>query len=236
MLCHTPAGPRPGGDGPLRLAPLRRRLLCVKFGWHPLAPDPEQDAAIVRCLRDAIGAEADLLVDGGLAWDVETAVERCRRFEPYRLFWLEEPLRAYDFDGYARLARLVDTQIAAGEMASSEVELARLVETGSVDILQVDIARVGLTQAMRVAKLAAGRGIPSVNHTYSYGINLAASLHFAAAVESTSLFEYQATPNEIRDALVPDAPRPVEGMLDLPVGPGLGVHVDEAALARFAEP
>ena len=121
-------------------------------------------------------------------------------------------------------------------MASSEVELARLVETGSVDILQVDIARVGLTQAMRVAKLAAGRGIPSVNHTYSYGINLAASLHFAAAVESTSLFEYQATPNEIRDALVPDAPRPVEGMLDLPVGPGLGVHVDEAALARFAEP
>ena len=124
------------------------------------------------------------------------------------------------------------TPIAAGEMASSETELTRLVEGRCVDVLQVDIARVGLTQAMRVAKLAAAEGIPCVN--YSYGINLAASLHFAAAIESTSLFEFQATPNEIRDVLVPDVPRPVDGMLEVPQGPGLGVHVDEEALARFA--
>ena len=143
-------------------------------------------------------------------------------------------MRAYDFAGYARLAATVETPIAAGEMASSETELTRLVEGRCVDVLQVDIARVGLTQAMRVAKLAAAQGIPCVNHSYSYGINLAASLHFAAAIESTSLFEFQATPNEIRDVLVPDVPRPVDGMLEVPQGPGLGVHVDEEALARFA--
>jgi L-alanine-DL-glutamate epimerase-like enolase superfamily enzyme len=82
--------------------------------------------------------------------------------------------------------------------------------------------------------LAAVAGIPCVNHSYSYGINLAASLHFAAAIERTSLFEYQATPNEIRDALVLNAPRPIEGMLLLPMTPGLGIAVDETALARFA--
>ena len=104
--------------------------------------------------------------------------------------------------------------------AEDETELTRLVEGRCVDVLQVDIARVGLTQAMRVAKLAAAEGIPCVNHSYSYGINLAASLHFAAAIESTSLFEFQATPNEIRDVLVPDVPRPVDGMLEVPQGPG----------------
>ncbi len=207
---------------------------AVKFGWHPLGPDPAEDEAIVRCLRAAIGPEADLLVDGGLAWDVETAIERVKRFEPYRLFWLEEPLAPYDFAGYAKLAAAVETPIAAGELASSAVELGRLIDGRCVDILQVDISRVGLTQGMNVAAAAALAGIPSVNHSYSYGINLAASLHFAAAIERTSLFEYQATPNEIRELLVPDAPRPVEGLLAVPDGPGLGVAVDEAALARFA--
>lgn len=207
---------------------------AVKFGWHPLGPDPDADEAIVRCLREAIGPEADLLIDGGLAWDVETALERARRFERYRLFWLEEPLEPYDFAGYARLAAEAGTPIAAGELASSAIELGRLIEGCCVDILQVDISRVGLTQGMKIAAKAAAAGIPSVNHSYSYGINLAASLHFAAAIERCSLFEYQVTPNEIRAALVPDAPRPREGMLALPEGPGLGITVEEAALARFA--
>ena len=103
-----------------------------------------------------------------------------------------------------------------------------------MDVLQVDISRVGLTQAMKVAALAARHGIPCVNHSYSYGINLAASLHFAAAIERTSLFEYQATDNEIRDALIPDSPRPIAGMLTVPRGPGLGVEVDEDALRYFS--
>ena len=207
---------------------------AVKFGWHPLGPDAAGDEAIVRCLREAIGTEADLMIDGGLAWDIDTALERVRRFEPYRLFWLEEPLEPYDLAGYARLAAEAATPIAAGELASSAAELGRLIEWRCVDILQVDISRVGLTQGMKVAQQAAAAGVPSVNHSYSYGINLAASLHFAAAIERCSLFEYQATPNEIRDALVPDAPRPREGILAVPEGPGLGVTVEETALARFA--
>jgi L-rhamnonate dehydratase len=208
---------------------------AVKFGWHPLGPDGEQDSAIVATLRHAIGQDADLLIDGGLAWDVETTLDRLRRFEPCRLFWLEEPLRPYDFEGYARLTGASATPIAAGELCSSAIELGRLIDEGCVNVLQVDISRVGLTQAMKVAATAAARGVPCVNHSYSYGINLAASLHFAAAIESTSLFEYQATDNEIRDRLIPDAPRPVSGMLAVPRGPGLGIEIDQDALRYFTD-
>jgi len=207
---------------------------AVKFGWHPLGTDAGRDEAIVRALREAVGPAIDLLIDGGLAWDAATAIERCRRFEPYRLFWLEEPLAPYDFEGYAALAAAVDTPIAAGEMASSAVELRQLIERRCIDVLQVDISRVGLTEAMKVAAFAAGHGIPCVNHTYSYDLNLAASLHFAAVVAETSLFEYQATPNEIRDALVRERPKVREGWIEVPRAPGLGVVVDDATLARFS--
>jgi L-rhamnonate dehydratase len=207
---------------------------AVKFGWHPLGPDADRDVAIVGALREAIGPDTALLIDGGLAWNVDSALDRLRRFEPYRLFWVEEPLRPYDFAGYAKLTQLATAPIAAGELASSFVELSRLIEDRCVHVLQVDVSRVGLTQAMRVAALAARYEIPCVNHSYSYGINLAASLHFAAAIERTSLFEYQATANEIRDVLVPDAPQPVASALTVPRGPGLGVEIDEDALRHFA--
>ena len=101
-------------------------------------------------------------------------------------------------------------------------------------MLQVDIAAGRADPGHAGGRACRAHGIPCVNHSYSYGINLAASLHFAAAIESTSLFEFQATPNEIRDVLVPDVPQPVDGMIEVPQGPGLGVHVDEEALARFA--
>src|SRR5262249_5103608 len=53
-----------------------RGFQAVKFGWHPLGPDAEQDEAIVACLREAIGPETELLIDGGLAWDLDAALER----------------------------------------------------------------------------------------------------------------------------------------------------------------
>jgi L-rhamnonate dehydratase len=206
---------------------------AVKFGWYPLGPDAEADEAIVRTLREAIGPDNDLLIDAGMAWDTPTAIARCERFAPYRLRWLEEPLRAYDLAGYATLATAAETPIAAGEMAASYAELSGLVGARGVDVLQIDVSRMGLTEAMRVAALAERFGIPCVNHTYSYLVNAAASLHFVAAIRETVLYEYQTTPNEIRDALDQGQLAPRDGWVTLPSSPGLGVEVDERALHFF---
>ncbi len=89
----------------------------------------------------------------------------------------------------------------------------------AVDILQVDVSRTGLTEAMRIAALAERFGIPCVNHTYSYLLNAAASLHFVAAVHETALFECQATPNEIRDALDQGQLAPRDGWVTFPRAP-----------------
>ncbi|HXV25634.1 MAG TPA: mandelate racemase/muconate lactonizing enzyme family protein [Alphaproteobacteria bacterium] len=228
----------PLGDTPEQSRDHARRLVeagfgAIKFGWHPLGPDPALDTEIVRALRAGAGDDIDLLIDGGMAWDLPAAIDRCRRFAEYDIYWLEEPLPAYDLNSYAALNQAVDIQIAAGELASTYVELAPLIEGRAVDVLQVDLSRTGLTEAMRIAELANLNGIPCVNHTYSYDLNLAVSLHFMATIDLVSLCEYQVTPNEIRDHLIVDRPRPVDGWLAVPDGPGLGVTVDESALERF---
>ncbi|MET0481772.1 MAG: mandelate racemase/muconate lactonizing enzyme family protein [Aestuariivirgaceae bacterium] len=209
-----------------------RGYRAVKFGWHPLGRDEAGDVAIVRTLREAIGDGVGLMIDGGMAWDAETAFSRARLFEPFDIRWLEEPLAAYDLAGYRELG-CADVPIAAGEMAATYEELALLMATGGIDVLQVDISRVGLTEAMRVAQLAEELDIPLVNHTYSYVLNAAASLHFLAVVHRTSLFECQVTKNEIRAALDRDQLPLVDGCVAVPQGPGLGVAVDDEVLGRF---
>jgi L-rhamnonate dehydratase len=221
-------------DAARRLA--AQGFTAVKFGWHPLGLDAEADEAIVRTLREAIGPGRDLLIDAGMAWDAGTAIARCERFAPYRLFWLEEPLQAYDVAGYSALAAATETPIAAGEMAASYAELSRLVEAHCVDVLQVDVSRTGLTEAMRIAALAERFGVPCVNHTYSYLLNAAASLHFMAAVHETALYEHQAAPNQMRDRLDQGQLAPRDGWVTVPSGPGLGVEVDEEALQLFRTP
>ena len=179
---------------------------AVKFGWPPLGPDADQDEAIVESLRRSVGASVDVLIDAGNAWDAPTAIERWKRFTPYDIYWLEEPLPAYDMPGYAELTAHVDGRITAGELSSSHEELGRLIEEGHVRTVQVDISRTGITQAMKVAAIAERHDAASVNHTYSLDWNLAASLHFIAAIARTELFEYPAAPNEIREALVKNRP------------------------------
>jgi L-rhamnonate dehydratase len=228
-----PLGRTPSESADFAAGLVERGFTAVKFGWRPLGEDPARDEAIVAALRDAIGPDAELLIDGGMAWDLEGAAAAAARLAPYRPHWLEEPLPAYGFGDYAALRERAPMPIAAGEMASGAAELRRLVHRGSVDVLQVDVSRIGLTEAMRVAALAAVHDVPCVNHTYSYLLNAAASAHFAAAIENTGLFETQATPNEIRQDLDAGQLRPTDGWVTVPTGPGLGVEVDETVLRYY---
>jgi L-rhamnonate dehydratase len=206
---------------------------AVKFGWPPLGPDPHLDESIVRTLRTAVGPDVSLLIDGGMAWTIEQAIDRSRRFAPFDLHWLEEPLAPYDFKAYSQLRRASTIRIAAGELAASGAELIGLIESGGVDFLQIDISRVGLTEAVRVARRAAEHGVRIVNHTFSHILNTAASLQLAASVENVGMFEHPAGPNEIRDALAGKQLRPNQGWIDVPFAAGLGVSVNEDVLREF---
>ncbi|MFC1542179.1 mandelate racemase/muconate lactonizing enzyme family protein, partial [Candidatus Latescibacterota bacterium] len=170
----------------------------------------------------------------GMIWDSKTALRRAKRFSDYNIYWLEEPLHPDDLDGYARLSNATEVRIAAGEQESSRFSFLDLMDRGKIDIVQVDVTRCGgLTEAMRIAQLAADRHKQIVNHSFTTNINLAASLHFSAALKNAFILEYCVSPSPMRRNLTKQKFEAVDGIVRVPEEPGLGVELDEEAIAKY---
>lgn len=206
---------------------------AVKFGWEPMGPDAAMDEALVRGIREAVGNDVDVCIDAGLVWDAKTAIQRCGLFEPYQIFWLEEPLHPDDLRGYRTLTSRVDTRIAAGEEECTVAGFLRLMDEGGIDVAQIDVTRVGLTQAIRIAQLANDRGIPCANHNFTTDINVAASAHFLASVPNAVMLEYCVEPSPIRTQVTKNPIPVVDGYVTVPDGPGLGFEIDSEGIERF---
>jgi len=150
--------------------------------------------------------------------------------------WLEEPFPAHDFRSYRAIKGLGATPIAAGENHYTRFEFERLLEDEVVTVWQPDLSKTGgLTEALRIARLAAGAGFRIHPHTSVTGLNVAASLHFLAAIPNAGYFEADcAAFNPLRTVLTsPVATADAEGSFMPPAGPGLGVEVDTPALAQY---
>jgi len=207
---------------------------AVKFGWEPLGRDPHYDVQLIRTIREAVGQNIDVMVDAGLAWDAKTALQMAERFSEYDIFWLEEPLHPDDLDGYARLSQGTDVRIAAGEEESSRFSYINLMDRGKIDIVQIDAARCGgLTEAVRIAQLAADRHKPVVNHAFKTGILIAASLHFLAAVPNAFIFEYCVSESQLRRELTKQQFPLKDGMVAVPDDPGLGIELNDEIISKY---
>ena len=205
----------------------------VKFGWEPFGQDASTDCAYLEAIRNAIGDNVDLMLDVGLIWDAKTTIKRARLFEPYDLFWIEEPLHPDDYAGYGKVSTGTDTRIAAGEEECTQVGFERLIDQGGIDVVQIDLTRCGFTQAMRIADYAAARGRKVCNHNFTTDINTAASLHFLCAISNPLVMEYCVEPSEISASLAHNPVRIADGYAHLPSEPGLGVEPNPEIIERF---
>jgi L-alanine-DL-glutamate epimerase-like enolase superfamily enzyme len=222
-------------------------IRAVKLRFHHT--DWRQDVAAVEAVRDAVGPELELLVDANQGWrmpgdleprwDVATAAQCARALEPLGVYWLEEPLRTDDVEGYRALRGRTDLRLAAGEMVRSPQEARDLVVHGGVDVIQTDVVLAGgFVGCRRVAALAALHGRAWSPHTWSNGYGLVVNLHLALAVSTCPFvevpFDPPGLPAERRDWLLPE-PVPIagDGTIAPPGGPGLGVTPDFDALEQW---
>jgi L-alanine-DL-glutamate epimerase-like enolase superfamily enzyme len=207
---------------------------ALKLGWGPLGRDLARDEALVRAAREVLGLDRALMLDGGRAYTVKSALELLRRLEDVGLYWLEEPLDPHDFEGYRRLTDTSFVRIAAGEADSGIEAFRTLVERAHLDVLQPDIARCGgFTIGREIAALARRRSVEVVPHCFSTGVLVAASLHFAAVLDRPTYSEYSVADSPLVDRLLAEPFRLVDGKVSVPTGPGLGVELDEEALERM---
>jgi L-rhamnonate dehydratase len=206
---------------------------AAKFGWEPFGRDPKTDCAYLDAMRKAAGADFDLMLDVGLVWDATITIQRARLFEPFDLFWIEEPLPPDDIEGYGRVSRAITQRLAAGEEECTLRGFMRLIDQGGIGLAQIDVTRCGLTQAMQIAAYAASRGVVVANHNFTTDINTAASLHFLAAVPNALVLEYCVEPSEISRRLIRNPIRLEDGHMRVPEAPGLGVEPDMGVVEKY---
>jgi L-rhamnonate dehydratase len=213
---------------------VRQGYRAVKFGWGPMGQSEASDIAHVRAAREALGKDTELMVDAGLCWDTATAIRRAQQFAPFDLTWLEEPLHPDNLHGYQRLSERAPMRIAAGEEVCDVKEFQALMDVGGIDVAQVDVTRVGgLARSKRIGWDSVERHRLCVNHSYKTGINIAASLHFVAALPNTHYFEYCVEQGALRQHLTRQKFPVIEGEIKVPEEPGLGVDLDEEIVARY---
>ncbi len=236
------------GDTPSETRDIAARIRAqefraAKFGWGPMGKGSlEQDIALVAAARDGLGPTAQLMIDAGVAWgdDDEAAFERAARFADYDVTWLEEPLLSDEVDAYRRLTdRKPAIPIAAGEGADFYRSADDLMVNGGIDYIQIDVGRVGgITVADRICKRAQALNIVYVNHTFKSHLQLAASLHIFAGVESCELMEYPAGDSPLlRDLTAPTGlPINDQGIVECPDSPGLGVDINLDTVRKYLQP
>ncbi|MEM7033957.1 MAG: mandelate racemase/muconate lactonizing enzyme family protein [Chloroflexota bacterium] len=221
---------------------LEQGYWMVKAGWgmNPEArfgQDRKADIEIVRRIREAIGDEPELIVDTpGIYryWDVPTAIQRFRELEPYRLRWIEQPLLPSDLEGHAQLRAAVSTPIGTGEDEWDVQSYKRLIESGGVDVFQVDPGRVhGISGFQHVVKLIEAANLEVSAHTWSSALNTAASIHLLANTPNAVSIDFKPHESPMQHELVSNPWVQEDGYVTVPDTPGLGVEVREEIVQKY---
>lgn len=197
---------------------------------------PARDLQRVKAVREAVGDHITILVDANTGYDLNDARQAMPGFDALGVAWLEEPFAPHDHRSYKLARGYGRVPLAAGENHFTRYEFSRVIEDGDITILQPDLSKAGgITELLRIAAMASAYKLPINPHTCMTGINMAASIHFLAAIDNGGYFEGDVSKNNLyRDSLVSQpfqiardgCVRPLEA-------PGIGVEVDEAFLAAY---
>jgi L-talarate/galactarate dehydratase len=209
----------------------------VKKGFHSMKMkmgglSHKVNVARFKAVREAVGENVDIMVEGHWGWTVSEAIRMGRALEPYNIFWLEDPLgppgnqfSMEDTKALAQVAAALDCPVAAGETFSTRYGFRRIVEDKAVDIVIVDVLRAGgITEWLKVAALLDTYNLPMVSHCLPD-----ISLSVIAGLSNGYMVEYMPWWDEIYKEPL----QPVNGNLRVPDKPGLGLELDRKVLQKF---
>ncbi len=211
---------------------------ALKTGaWAGDAALPEAEAIAafaerVARLRETVGPAVDIMIDNHGRSRPSAAVRLMEALQPYGLMWLEEPTPPDDVESLARVrAAGPRMDLATGERLYSKWEYLPLLERRLVDVIQPDLCHAGgITECKKIAALAEAYYVQVAPHSPQGPVSTAAAAHLALATPNFLILEFvRSAPYRDRVLREPWAVR--EGHLEVPERPGLGVELDEEALA-----
>ncbi len=205
--------------------------------WAGDAALPEQEqisafAERVARLRETVGSNVDIMIDNHGRSRASTAVRLMEALQPYRLYWLEEPTQPDDLESLARVRSAgPKMDLATGERLYTKWDFVPLLERRLVDVIQPDLCHAGgLTECKKIAALAEAYYVQVAPHSPQGPVSTAAAAHLAMAIPNFQILEFvRSAP--YRDRVLREAWAVRDGHLEVPDRPGLGVDLDEDAVA-----
>ncbi|HXW23333.1 MAG TPA: mandelate racemase/muconate lactonizing enzyme family protein [Xanthobacteraceae bacterium] len=202
--------------------------------WRTFVPKDHigRAVAVMRAVRQAVGAGVDVLVDVHRRLAPMHAIalaDALAEFDPY---WLEEPCQAENVEALAEVRRATRIPVVTGEALLTRSGFRPVFRARAVDIVNPDVANCGgILELMYIAAAAEAEAIAVSPHNYnSTTMALSATVHASACMPNFIITEYFLPFEDLGRRLCPNVLRPVDGYIALPEGPGLGLDVDEGAV------
>ncbi len=221
---------------PEEVAELVGKHIDLGFGavkFHLTDPDPDVALEKVRLSREIMGTDKRLMIDIHKMWDGHLAAEMARKFAPYDLFWIEEPVRMDDEAGGLRMVReATDALVAGGEGEGTLYGVRHLLIEGGLQVVQSDIVIAGgYTNLLRMAALAEAHHAHIAPHGASYPELIC---HLLAGVPNSLMVPAcpHTEPYQIWAKLY-DPPFETTGEVVMSEKPGLGLEFDERFVKEF---
>ncbi|MFF4585582.1 L-fuconate dehydratase [Streptomyces sp. NPDC001388] len=158
--------------------------------------DVRDDIRRLRTARAAVGGDIRIAIDANQRWNVGEAIEWTKALAEFDPYWIEEPTSPDDILGHAAVRRAVTpVKVATGEHVQNRVVFKQLLQAGSIDVLQIDAARVGgVNENLAILLLAARFGVPVCPHAGGVGL--------CELVQHLSMFDYLALSGTTEDRVI----------------------------------
>lgn len=202
----------------------------------------KKDSEYIHAVREAIGPDMMLAADCNCAYDAPLTRQLLLEVSDAKLHFLEEPIKSDDMEGYRMLRNKTGVHLACGENLFTKYDFRYWIVNGAVDILQPDICSAGgITECKKIAAIAQAYAVRIVPHVWGTGIGMAAALQFIASLPSNHLspyvneplLEYDCSSHPFRNAVINNAIELHDGVVQVPMKPGLGVDINRDVLREF---
>jgi len=191
--------------------------------------------ARVRAARAGLGDDIDIMCDAHGTMTVPEAKRFCRGVADCDIAWFEEPVTADDKPGLAEIRAMTDIPIATGESEFTRFDFRDLAILRAADIFQPDLAIAGgITEAMRIEAIASAHQLRFAAHLWGGALAFAAGLQVSAVASTAFILEYSLGANPILRELAIEDFVAVDGYIEIPERPGLGVTINEDFVNRVA--
>jgi len=229
-------------------------IIDMGFPAYKMRPGigPEKDLKAVALMREAVGPDAGLMIDGHTWWRMgdngycfETIVKLAQDMKDYNPLWLEEPLPPDDHAAYRELHARSDVKLASGEHEPDDSGFHDLINSQVVDYVQMDIlCQGGIPTAQRIFEGVRKQGVRFAFHSWGTILEVltAAQLGVCWPENVVEWLEYPCYahrehpvmyPFPLADEILSDRPEIENGYLVLPDGPGMGIEINENVIEKY---